>query len=133
MKDKKTISYNMSRVRSSGSKIENILGKALWNAGLRYRKQYKKIPGKPDFVLVSKKIAIFCDSTFWHGYKNMSTKVHDFKSNKDFWMNKISKNIQRDKIVNKNLKNMGWQVLRFWDFQIEKNVKKCIDKVIEKI
>lgn len=67
MKTKEQISYNMSRVRSSGSVIERTLGKALWAAGIRYRKQYRKVPGKPDFALVSKKIAIFCDSSFWHG------------------------------------------------------------------
>ena len=67
VKTREQISYNMSRVRSSGSMIEKELGKALWALGLRYRKQYSKIAGKPDFAIVFVRIAVFCDSTFWHG------------------------------------------------------------------
>lgn len=128
-KTKSQISFNMSRIRSSGSKIEIQLGKLLWNAGFRYRKQYKKLPGKPDFVLVKYKIAIFCDSAFWHGYKNMSTSLHNFRSNRDFWINKICGNINRDKKVNSQLKKLGWNVLRFWDFQILKAPDKCLKKI----
>lgn len=130
-RSKETISYNMSKVKSSGSQIEKIMGKALWAEGFRYRKQYKKLPGKPDFVLVKHKIAIFCDSAFWHGYRNMSTKLHAFKSNKDFWIPKIKRNIGRDKEVNSQLIQMGWTVVRFWDFQIKNDVKKCVEKVIK--
>lgn len=133
MKTQEQISYNMSKVKSSGSKIEQILGKALWSRGYRYRKQYKKIPGKPDFALVSKKTAIFCDSAFWHGYKNMKTKIHDFKSNQSFWIPKIARNIERDKEVNKLLKELGWTVIRFWDFEIEKDINKCVQKLERKI
>ena len=128
-RSKETIAFNMKQIRSSGSKIEQIMGKALWAEGYRYRKQYKKLLGKPDFVLVSKKVAIFCDSAFWHGYKNMETKLHNFKSNHSFWLTKINRNIERDKEVNRELKKQGWTVVRFWDFEIEKNIDKCIKKV----
>lgn len=130
-KSKEAISYNMSRVRSSGSQIECELAKAMWSAGLRYRKQYKKITGKPDFVLVKQKIAIFCDSSFWHGYKKMGTKLHNFKSNQGFWIDKINKNILRDKEVNRTLKKLGWHVVRFWDFQIKKDSDKCVEKIVK--
>jgi len=130
-RSKAIISYNMSRIRSSGSEIEKILGHSLWQNGFRYRKQYKKLTGKPDFVLVKYKIAVFCDSSFWHGYKNMSTNLHDFKTNKYFWITKIKRNIERDKEVNRELKRMGWTVFRFWDFQIKHSPEKCTQKIIQ--
>lgn len=129
-KTKEQVSYNMSRVRSSGSVIECTLGKALWADGIRYRKQYVRVPGKPDFALVSRKIAIFCDSSFWHGrgYPNSSTQ---FKSNRDFWLGKIRRNIERDLEVNQALKDMGWVVLRFWDDAILSDTQECVRKVRE--
>lgn len=120
----------MSRVKSKGTSLEKTFGKALWAAGLRYRKHYKKLVGTPDFVLVRYKIAIFCDSAFWHGYKKMKTRRHVFRSNIDFWTKKIQTNIHKDKEVNKQLRKEGWKVLRFWDFQIEKNIDTCIEKVL---
>ncbi len=118
----------MKAVRSSGSKIEQDLGKALWNANLRYRKQYSKLPGKPDFVLPRYRIAIFCDSHFWHGY-NWEQKKHDHKSNIQFWHDKIEHNIERDKEVNTALAEMGWNVIRFWEYEIRHDVKKCVERV----
>ena len=98
------ISYKMSRVKSKNTSVEKMFGKALWATGLRYRKHYKKLIGTPDFVLPKYKIAIFCDSAFWHGYKKMKTKRHVFKSNVDFWTKKIQTNIETDKKVNKQLR-----------------------------
>ncbi len=132
-KSKEVISRNMSSIRSSGTSIEKTLGRAMWHRGLRYRKQYKKIPGKPDFVIVKSKIAIFCDSSFWHGYKNLKTKRHNFKSNKEFWIEKIIRNIERDKEVNKQLKKLQWKILRFWDFQIIENSEKCVQTILKEI
>lgn len=119
----------MSRIRGKNTSIEIILGKALWSNGFRYRKQYEKLHGTPDFVLIKYKIAIFCDSSFWHGYRNMKTKIHNFKSNKSFWINKILDNLNRDKRINKELKKNGWRVIRFWDFEITNNIENCIDKI----
>lgn len=123
---KEIVSYKMSRVRSKGTTIEKSFGRTLWAAGLRYRKHYKKLVGTPDFVLPKYKMVIFCDSAFWHGYKKMRTKRHVFKSNIDFWTQKIRRNIEKDKEVNNQLRKEGWKVLRFWDFQIENNLAKCI-------
>ncbi len=127
---KQISSYKMSRVKSKNTSIEKSLGKALWAAGLRYRKHHKKLVGTPDFVLPKYKIAIFCDSAFWHGYKKMRTKRHAFKSNVKFWTLKIKRNIEKDKEVNKQLRRQKWKVLRFWDFQIEENLGKCIKAVL---
>lgn len=118
----------MSRVRSSGSVIERTLGKALWAAGVRYRKQYRKIPGRPDFVVVHAKIAIFCDSSFWHG-RDWPQASKKFKSNRGFWIRKIKRNIVRDCEVNDALKKLGWKVLRFWDDEITTSTEKCVSRV----
>lgn len=122
----------MSLIRQTGSIIEKTLGKALWKKGLRYRKHYKKLIGKPDFVLVKHKIAIFCDSEFWHGYnwKNYKKKI---KTNSDFWIRKVERNMERDRIVNKTLKTQGWRIFRFWGKKILRGTDDCITKILEAI
>lgn len=127
-KTQEQISYNMSRVRSSGSEIERVMGSALWSAGIRYRKQYKKLPGRPDFALVADKIAIFCDSSFWHG-RRWPTAADALKKNKDFWVNKIEYNINRDREVNGLLTDLGWEVIRLWDDEILKDTASCLQRV----
>lgn len=131
-KTREQISYNMSRVKSTGSGIERILGKALWAAGIRYRKQYRKLPGKPDYVIVRSRIAIFCDSTFWHG-RNWKSAKNSIKTNREFWVPKIERNIIRDREINKLLKQLGWKVIRFWDDKIERQTEKCVEIVINMI
>jgi DNA mismatch endonuclease Vsr len=119
---------NMQAVKNKGSKIESIIGKGLWTKGLRYRKNDRTIFGKPDFVFKKNKVAIFCDSEFWHG-KDWNKRKNEHKSNIDFWHQKISRNIQRDKEVNRKLRMDGWLVLRFWGKDIEKNSLLCIHKI----
>lgn len=123
------ISYNMSLIKSKGTSIEKIIRKELRRNKIRFRGNVKTVLGKPDFVVKDSKIAIFCDSAFWHGYKFGRTKTHDFKSNKEFWVNKIKNNISRDKYVTKELKKQGWVVIRLWDFNIKKNLGACIRKI----
>jgi DNA mismatch endonuclease Vsr len=102
---------NMQAVKSKGSKIETLLAKELWKRGHRYRKNNKSVYGKPDLLFKKYKIAIFVDSEFWHG-KNWEERKNDHKSNKAFWQNKIERNIERDKEVNKYLLENNRQVLR---------------------
>jgi len=123
---------NMQAVKSKGTKIEKILGKALWKKGFRYRKNVQSIFGKPDFVFRKYKIAVFCDSEFWHG-KDWETKKYEIKSNRDFWFKKINRNIERDKEVNKKLNEDGWTVIRFWGKEILKNTDSCVEKIEQKI
>jgi DNA mismatch endonuclease Vsr len=111
---------NMQAVKATGSKIETALAKSLFARGHRYRKNDRTVFGKPDLTFKKIKLAVFVDSEFWHG-KDRETKKHDHKSNQDFWLPKIERNIQRDKEVNKRLKREGWKVLRFWGKQVEKN------------
>ena len=102
---------NMKNIRSKDTSIELKLRKELWSRGFRYRKNVTGITGKPDIVFKSKKVAVFCDSEFWHGY-DWENRKGDFKSNKDFWIPKIERNIERDKEVNKALEDEAWKVLR---------------------
>ena len=121
---------NMQAVKNKDSKIEVILRKELWNRGLRYRKNSSKVFGKPDIVFIGKKVAVFCDSEFWHGY-DWEHKKEEIKSRRDFWIPKIERNMQRDIEVTEKLTADGWTVLRFWGNDIKKNPGKCAD-VIEK-
>ena len=118
----------MKQVKCKGSKIEVMLMKELWARGLRYRKNVKDICGKPDIVFIGKKVAVFCDSEFWHGF-NWEERKHDFKSHQDFWIPKIERNMERDKEVNAQLQAEGWTVLRFWGKDIKKNLKECADMI----
>lgn len=122
------IRAKMKAVKSSGSKIEKLLSKALWERGYRYRKNNKTVFGKPDLTFKQLRIAVFVDSEFWHG-KNWRVRKYDHKTNKKFWFNKIEQNIRRDKLVNKTLSKDGWKVLRFWGKDIENNLKDCIKKI----
>lgn len=121
---------NMKAIKCRDTEIEVILRNALWIRGYRYRKNCKDVFGKPDIVFKKKKIAIFCDSKFWHGYdwENQKKRIG---TNSEFWIKKIAGNIKRDKTVNETLTVQGWKVLRFWDDDIKTNINMCI-ALIEK-
>lgn len=119
---------NMKAIKSKDTKIEVMLRKELWARGLRYQKNSKKVFGKPDIVFIGKKVAVFCDSEFWHGY-GWDNKKKEFKSHQEFWIPKIEKNIARDNLVNETLENSGWTVLRFWGNDIKKNLQACADEI----
>lgn len=120
------IHNNMSRIRCKDTKIEVELRKELWSRGLHYRKNVKTIPGKPDIAFIGKKVAVFCDSEFWHGY-DWEHRKEDIKTNREFWIPKIERNMERDQEVNRMLEEQGWIVLRFWGKQIQKNISECAD------
>lgn len=122
----------MRAIRSSGTKIEVLLGKALWAAGLRYRKNCKTVFGKPDIVFRKYRLVVFCDSEFWHG-KNWEREKQKIHTRREFWIPKIEGNIRRDRQVNKILKKDGWKVLRFWGKDIEKKTDQCVKKVLQTI
>lgn len=122
------ISYNMRMVKNKDSDIELLLRKELRNRGIRYRKNVRKIYGNPDIVFIGLKIAIFCDSEFWHGY-DWENRKYDFKSNQDFWIPKIERNMERDKEVNERLHEEGWTVIRFWGKEIKKETARCVDEI----
>lgn len=121
---------NMQAVKSRDSKIELVLRRALWKRGLRYRKNVKEVFGKPDIAFIGKRVAVFCDSEFWHGYQ-WDLKKNEIHTRKDFWFDKIERNMKRDDEVNRVLADQGWIVLRFWGKEILKETEKCCD-IIEK-
>lgn len=120
----------MQRVKNKDSKIELSLRKILWEKGYRYRKNVKSVYGHPDIAFIGKKIAIFCDSEFWHGY-DWENRKKEFRTHQDFWIPKIERNMARDIEVNEKLKADGWAVIRFWGEEIKHNLQDCI-KQIEK-
>ena len=124
-------SKNMQKIRSKDTSIERILRKALWDAGVRYRKNWSALPGKPDIAITKYKIAVFCDSAFWHG-RDYDSSIKP-KTNAEFWDKKIRRNIERDKEVNTQLSQLGWAVLRFWDKDIIKNTDDCVRIVLDKM
>lgn len=125
-------SYNMSRIKSKDTSIEVALRKALWHSGIRYRKNYTKLPGTPDIAITKHKIAIFCDGEFWHG-KDWESKKGDIKSNRDFWIEKIERNIDRDIKTSRAICWSGWTVIRFWGNEIRDNLASCVDDVKDAI
>lgn len=124
---------NMSRIKGKDTSIEVALRKALWAKGYRYRKNYTKLPGRPDIALTKYKIAIFCDSEFFHGkdWDVLKKKLKNGK-NSGYWISKIQRNIERDIEKDAELRGAGWTVLHFWGKDIKKNIDSCID-VIEEI
>ena len=122
----------MSKIRSKETKPEKLLRKALWELGIRYRKNVKKLPGSPDIVVTKYKLAIFIDGEFWHGYE-WEKKRESIKSNKAFWVPKIERNIQRDAENNLKLKEQGWTVMRFWGNEVNKELGACLDKILSYI
>ena len=125
---KEQIARNMRSNKSKDTKPELLLRRELWSRGMRYRKNCKELPGKPDIAFIKAKIAVFVDGKMWHGY-DWEHQKNDFKSNRDFWIPKIESNIERDKKVTQELTVHGWQVIRFWDFEIKKDIESCIDRI----
>ena len=126
---------NMAAIRSKDTSIEVKLRKALWHHGYRYRKNYAKLPGRPDIALTKYKVAIFCDSEFFHGkdwYTVLRPRLRR-GNNPEFWEKKILRNMERDSENNKRLLFLGWTVIRFWGEEITKDVEKCVSVVEEVI
>lgn len=125
---------NMKHIKAKDTAIEVILRKALWERGYRYRKNYKGLPGHPDIVLTKYKIVIFCDGEFFHGKDWEKLKLRLKKSkNSEYWITKILRNMERDEEVNKQLRSLGWSVLRFWGKDIKKDINGCITMIEERI
>ena len=129
-KTREQISYNMQQVKCKDSDIELLLRGELRKRGIHYRKNVRKIFGNPDLAFIGLKVAVFCDSEFWHGY-NWEERKNDFKSHQEFWIPKIERNMQRDIEVTEKLQSEGWIVLRFWGKDIKKKTAECAD-IIEK-
>ena len=133
-RDSATVSNNMRKIHSKDTAIELLLRKALWHKGYRYRKNYKALPGSPDIVLTKYKIAIFCDSEFFHGkdWEILKLRLENGK-NADFWIKKIERNRNRDYENDKKLLFLGYTVLHFWGQDISKHTDECLQTIEEAI
>ena len=123
---------NMRAIRSKDTTIELALRNGLWQRGIRQRKNYKGLIGKPDIVITKYRIAVFCDSDFWHGYDWENRKAR-IKSNQNYWIPKIERNMKRDREVTAALVEQGWIVLRFWEHTIRKELEECVDDIQEAV
>jgi len=119
----------MSKIRGKNTKPELAFRKALYAAGYRYRIDYRKLIGKPDILLKKYKTAIFIDGEYWHGH-NWAERKPKVKTNREFWIAKIERNMQRDREVNQELKRLGYTVFRFWETEIKKELNRCLNEVI---
>ncbi len=120
----------MSKIRGKNTKPELAFRKALYAAGYRYRIDYKKLIGKPDIALKKYKTVIFIDGEYWHGH-NWEERKPKVKTNREFWIAKIERNIQRDQEVNEELDRLGYKVFRFWETEVKKELDRCLDEVTQ--
>ena len=123
----------MSAIKSKNTKPELLLAKELWRRGMRYRKNYAKLPGKPDLVFVKARLAVFCDGDFWHGhnwvlrgYGSLKEEVSRYSA---YWAEKIMNNVARDERVNARLEEAGWTVIRVWESDIKRDLQACADQI----
>lgn len=129
---KEVRSINMSHIRSTNSKPEEIVRKYLFAEGFRYRKNVKKLPGCPDIVLPKYKTVIFVNGCFWH--KHDCPRFVWPSSNQDYWMPKILRNVERDNQSRKELETLGWKVITVWECELKKNVlNETLGKLIAEL
>lgn len=118
--------FCMSRIKGRNTKPERALRGALWRLGLRYRIHHA-LPGRPDVVFPTQRIAIFIDGCFWHGCPEHAVQP---KTNETFWINKIGRNRVRDQQVTLTLQADGWTVLRFWEHEVKKDLPQVVEQIV---
>lgn len=129
LKTSPEISKRMSHVKTKRNSAEVMIAKSLWHRGYRYRLNYKALLGSPDIALTKYRIAIFIDGEFWHG-KDFEQRKTKLKNNKDYWIEKIKENIDRDLRNDKLLRQMDWYPIHFWSNDVIKYCNQCIDEII---
>lgn len=123
----------MAHIRSTDTKPEIMLRKALWHRGIRYRKNWRKLTGCPDIVLTRQRIAIFVDGDFWHARGCQDNPGSHIDTHKSYWQKKLARNVERDREVNDMLTEQGWLVLRFWASDIKRNLESVIREILDYI
>lgn len=121
-------SKRMSRVRLKKGKAESALAKALWHRGYRYRLNYRALPGSPDIAITSRKIAVFVDGEFWHGY-GWEERKGRLKRNREYWIQKIEENIARDARNDALLRERGWIPVHFWEKEVLRDLEGCVEEI----
>ena len=120
----------MANVHLKESKAEIALAKELWKKGLRYRKNYRVLPGSPDIAILRYRVAIFVDGEFWHG-KDWESRKEKLKSNREYWIAKIEENIARDKRNDDLLTDLGWIPIHFWEKDVNKETESCVSQIMK--
>lgn len=125
----------MSAVKSKDTSPEIALRKALWCKGMRFRVNYKGLPGKPDIVFTKAKVVVFCDGDYWHGHNWALRGLRDLDEElagySEFWVKKIRRNVQRDEEVNGQLAKLDWKVVRVWESEIKSDLERCVSLIYE--
>ena len=122
-------SKRMSQVKLKHGTEETMLAKRLWHEGIRYRLNYKKLPGSPDIAITKYKVAVFVDGEFWHGY-DWENRKQKLNRNREYWIEKIEENIARDKRVDEELHQLGWKTIHFWSKEVKKDPYECLQRII---
>lgn len=120
----------MRKIKGTNTSQEVALRKALWKLGIRYRLNVSKLPGKPDIVIRKSRLVIFVDGEFWHGYE-WSKKKQRIKANREYWIRKIERTIERDRENVEKLNGQGFVVFRFWEQEIKKDLESCVRKIVD--
>lgn len=134
-RDPSVVSAAMRKVRSQDTTPERVLRKALWSRGLRYRLHYRHLPGSPDIVFPSARVAVFVDGDFWHGnqwkLRGLRSLEEQFErsDNAEYWIPKIKRNMVRDTDAKVRLEYEGWQVVRLWESDLKSHLGECADRV----
>ncbi|MCC6190308.1 MAG: very short patch repair endonuclease [Anaerolineales bacterium] len=118
---------NMQNIRSTGTLPERAVMQALRREKIYFAGNVRTLPGKPDIVFRRRRIVVFIDSDFWHGHPTRFTRPAD---NRDYWDAKIARNKARDKAVNRELKKLGWRVLRFWAYDIKHHPNRVLNRIL---
>ena len=121
---------NMQRIRSKGTLPEKLLARELRKRKVYFSQHSSSLSGKPDFIFRKKNLLVFIDSCFWHKCPQHYIKP---KSNLGYWLPKIKRNVRRDKTVNRELKKLGWRVLRIWEHELKKNQERCVNRILKKL
>lgn len=130
---RETRSYNMSRIKGKDTKPEILVRKYLFSKGFRYRLHDKKLPGKPDIIFPKYKTVIFVHGCFWHGHENCRYFVPP-KTRTEWWMNKISRNVENDLKKKELLEKEGWHIITIWECQLKKGKRETtLNELVSKI
>lgn len=122
----------MSQVKLKNGDAEQLLAKQLWHLGIRYRKNYKKLPGSPDIAITKDRIAVFIDGEFWHG-KDWESRKERLQRNREYWIEKIEENMARDQRVDAQLRALGWTPIHFWSKDVLKTTDSCVEVILNTI
>lgn len=134
-RDPSVTSRMMAAVKNKDSRAELALRRELHRRGVRYRLHARDVPGRPDIVIRRRRLAVFVDGDFWHGnswrLRGLSSLEEQFPTRTDWWVAKISRNMQRDREVTAALENDGWRVVRLWESNVLADPVASADRVTD--